>query len=149
MYLPFSSFQVALKILRRKVVRFLGEIKIFRIIVFVAKILGAILVINIAIFPMLWILKAALPEAYLLIISYEGLCIATVGFLLLLTSLFSQVEQENHRYVGFGTYRYGLRFKKLTSEQKRDMRLRGILMMTIGVILVITSSYPFLSLLLP
>jgi len=111
---------------------------------FVAKILGSVVVIDVAVIPILWVLRADLPLAYFSITSYEGLCITIIGGLLLFTSLFSTIEQENHKYLGFGTYRYGLRSKRLTNEQKHDMRLRGILMIIVGITLVLFGSLPFL-----
>lgn len=111
---------------------------------FVAKILGSAGVIDVAVFPILWVLRVDLLLAYFSVTFYEGLCITIIGGLLLFTSLFSTIEQENHKYVGFGTYRYGLKSKRLTNEQKHGMRLKGILMITAGIILALFGSLPFL-----
>lgn len=112
------------------------------------KILGFVAVIDVAVIPILWALRADFIPAYFLITSYEGFCSAMIGGLLLFTSLFSTIEQENHKHVGFGTYRYGLRSEKLTNERKRDIQLKGILMVSIGVILFLIGIFPFLSALL-
>jgi hypothetical protein len=108
-------------------------------LVFVAKIFVSVAIIDAAVFPILWSLKAALLQAYIVITCFEGLCIILIGGLLLFTSLFSTIEQANHRYVGLGAYRYGLRSKKLKKEQKHAMRLRGILMIMVGILLSVPS----------
>ena len=71
-------------------------------LVFVAKILGFVAIIDVVVFPILWILGVALPQVYISITCHEGFCFALISGLLLFTSLFSTVEQENHSYIGFG-----------------------------------------------
>lgn len=124
------------------------ETKVPWALVFVTKILGFVAIIDVAVFPILWILRVALPQAYFPITFYEGFSITVIGVLVLFTSLFSTVEQPDDRYLGHGMYRYGIKFKKLSKEDKHDMRVRGILMILVGMILSVIGSFPFLSVLL-
>jgi len=103
--------------------------------VFIAKILVFVAVVDVAVLPILWILKVALPQAYISITCYEGFCITLIGGLLLFTSLFSTAEQENHKYSGLGTYRYELRSKERTKKEKSSLRQKGILMIITGMLL--------------
>jgi hypothetical protein len=112
-----------------------SKAKVFWALIFVANILGFVAVVDVLVFPILWILRAEVPQAYITIIGYEGFCISLIGGLLLFTSLFSTIEQENHRYLGFGTSRYGLQSRKLTKEEKHVKRQRGILMVITGMLL--------------
>lgn len=133
-----------LRIYERNVYRIIGhpltpvrpsKAKVSWALMFAAKILGFVAVVDVLVFPILWILRAEVPQAYIPIIGYEGFCISLIGGLLLFTSPFSTVEQENHRYLGFGTSRYGLRSRKLTKKEKHVNQQRGILMAIIGMLL--------------
>ena len=104
---------------------------------FAVKILLSVAVIDVVVFPILWVLRVPLPHGYTSIICFEGGFITILGVLLLLTSLFSRIALANDRYVGFGTTRRGLRFKELKSEQKHILRKRGILMVAVGLLLFI------------
>lgn len=106
-------------------------------LVFVIKIFIAVAVVDVAFLPILWSLRAPLPTLYVQMICLEGGLITLIGVLLLVNSLFSKVAMADDRYVGFGTIRRGIRFKELKSEQKHTMRKRGILMLTVGLLLFI------------
>lgn len=113
-------------------------------LVFIAKILGFAAILDVVVFPILWILTISLLQAYLMITCFEGLCIILFGGLLLITSLFSTVEQSNHRYVGDGVIRYGLRSRKLKKEEKYALRQKGILMVITGMLLFFPTIMTFL-----
>lgn len=113
------------------------SLKIRWAFLFVAKILCFVAIVDIAVLPVLWILRVPLPQAYVPVTCGEGLFIALIGVLLLLNSLSSTVIQGDDRYAGFGTIRHGVRFRKLKDEEKHLMRKRGTVMVAIGMIMSI------------
>ena len=104
-------------------------------LMFIAKILGSVAVLDVVVFPILWILRVSLLQAYFMITCVEGLCIILFGGLLLITSFFSTVEQSNHMYVGDRVIRYGMRSRKLKKEEKYALRQKGILTVIAGILL--------------
>jgi len=114
-------------------------------LLFVAKTIAAIAAIDVTLLPILWHLRAPLPQCYVPITCFEGGLIAAVGVLLLVNSLASKVALTDDRYVRLGVIRRGIRFKELKNHEKRSMRRRGILMVMIGLLLFV----PTLIVLLP
>jgi len=112
-------------------------LKVSWALLFVVKILVSVAVIDVVVFPILWVLRASLPQVYIPITLFEGGAIMLIGVLLLLTSLSSEVALANDRYVGFGAVRRGIRFVEIKGEQKHVMRKRGVLMVIIGLLLSI------------
>jgi hypothetical protein len=102
------------------------------------KILRFFSIINLAVLPLLLLLNSILSFSYVLIILFEGLCSLILGGIQIFNSLFSTIERENHKYIGHGFFRYQLKPIELTADRKRKMRTRGITMMIIGLIFILS-----------
>jgi len=102
------------------------------------KILRFFLIINLAVLPLLLLLNLDLSFSYVLIILFEGFCSLILGGIQVFNSLFSTIEREDHKYIGHGFFRYQLKPIELTPSRKRRMRTRGITMMIIGLIFILS-----------
>lgn len=102
------------------------------------KILRFFLIINLAVLPLLLLLNLDLSFSYVLIILFEGFCSLILGGIQVFNSLFSTIEREDHKYIGHGFLRYQLKSIELTIERKRRMRKKGITMMIIGLIFILS-----------
>ncbi|RLI41171.1 hypothetical protein DRO69_11925 [Candidatus Bathyarchaeota archaeon] len=102
------------------------------------KILRFFLIINLAVLPLLLLLNLNLSFSYVLIILFEGFCSLILGGIQVFNSLFSTIEREDHRYIGHGFFRYQLKSTELTPSRKIRMRKRGITMMIMGLIFILS-----------
>lgn len=100
---------------------------------FAKKVLVFFAIVNVGVLPIILILRIDL-RAYFFVILYEGFCLVILGCSLLFLSLFSTVERDDYRYLGKGFTRRDTVVRALRSGEKRLMRLRGVIMITFGLL---------------
>jgi hypothetical protein len=112
-------------------------------VTFVLKILGYITALNLAILPILSILKVLYLFTFIFI--YEALFILIIGALQILGS-YTYRENKYHlsitakRWFDFRKYWFDIRkFAKLTTEERQRYRQEGIIMIIIGFTLLVAT----------
>lgn len=102
-------------------------------LVFVMKISGYIIALNLIVLPILWVLK--ILHLFTPILVYEALLTIFIGVLQILASLIYRENTIPYR-AGFRTGWFDFRkFAKLKPRERQRYRQEGIIMATIGLIL--------------
>lgn len=114
--------------------RFIFKPSFHWMLVFVMKILGLIVVLNLMILPVLWVLK--ILNLFTLILIYEALFILTIGAFQILGSYIYRKNSIPYR-LGFRTGWFDFKkFAKLKPTERQRYRQEGIIMVIIGLVLL-------------
>lgn len=106
-----------------------------RMLPFVVKILGWIVVLNLIVLPVLWILK--ILNLFTLLLIYEALFILIIGVLLILGTYIYRKDSIPCRWGGSRTGWFDYkRFAKLKPEERQRYRQEGKIMIIIGLVLL-------------
>lgn len=99
------------------------------------KILAFYAIIDLVALPIILYSHFSLILSYFLVVSFEGICTLTIGFLIIFQSLFSTIEREDHEYIGDGLWRYQLKSSEITKDERKLMQRKGITMIFTGLLL--------------
>lgn len=114
--------------------RFIFKLSFHWMLVFIMKILGCIVVLNLIVSPVLWVLK--ILNLFTLILIYEALFILIIGVFQILGSYIYRKNSIPYR-MGFRTGWFDFKkFAKLKPTERQRYRQEGIIMVIIGLVLL-------------
>jgi len=118
--------------------RFIFKQNVHWMLVFVMKIVGYIVALNLIILLILWILKALYLFTSILV--YEGFFTSFIGILQILGSFIYRENSIQYR-LGFRTGWFDFRrFAKLKPKERQRYRKEGAVMIIIGLILLVATA---------
>lgn len=106
------------------------------VLVFVVKILGYIIVLNLIVLPILWVLR--ILNLLTLVLIYEALFISITGVFQILSSYIYRENRFPPSGVASGWFDFK-RFAKLKPEERQRYRQEGKIMITVGLILLVAA----------
>lgn len=117
--------------------RFFFRRHVHWILAFVLKVLAYIVVFNLAVLPILWVLK--LRYLFTLVLVYEALFISIIGVFQILGSLVYRENSIPYR-LGFRTGWWNFKkFAKLKPKERQQHRKEGAIMVIMGSLLGCTA----------